>query len=422
MLPGVPPRTTDAPQPDHVRGPDAVHGYVKRICFKTGPPRLVGAELELIVVDPSRPGAVVPIPRIHDALRSAGDLPGGSVVSFEPGGQLELSSPAIDGLSACWRAVSADVDHTLTALDTAGLSIVPSAVDPYRAPKRQLSLPRYDAMEAYFDSRGRTGRIMMCSTAAIHINLDSGADADDVARRWWILHTLRPVLIGAFANSPVLAERRTGWKSTRQAVWLAVDPPRTRVPTGDDPVDAWAQYALAAPVMLMRANHGDADHDGTTAETRWTPNPGITFAQWLDGAQHRLGPPKHDDLAYHLTTLFPPVRPRGWLEVRYIDAQPIEFWPVPLAVVTALTEHPELGDHAARRVERSGCTSSAGAQHGLDDPRLARAARECFGLAVRAMRDLGTDHCLVDVVESFIDRYVTKSTCPADEFLRLERP
>jgi len=77
--------------------PEDVHAYVARTCFKTGPPGRVGVELEWLVVDPADPHTVVPIRRTRAAVEAALPLPHGSVITFEPGGQLELSSlPASD--------------------------------------------------------------------------------------------------------------------------------------------------------------------------------------------------------------------------------------------------------------------------------------------------------------------------------------
>ena len=66
----------------------------------------------------------------------------------------------------------------------------------------------------------------------------------------------------------------------------------------------------------------------------------LPFARWIHEG-HELGWPTLDDFAYHLTTLFPPVRPRGWLELRVVDALPDAWWPVAVAVTTALLDDAE---------------------------------------------------------------------------------
>src|SRR5690606_15564989 len=122
-------------------------------------------------------------------------------------------------------------------------------IDPVRGPLLQTDQPRYACMCRYFlaGGFGDAGLTMMCSTASIQVNLDIGADHADALRRWRLAHALGPVLTAAFANSPVRAGRRTGLRSTRQALWAALDPCRTlpvlRDGADGDPAEAWTRYA-----------------------------------------------------------------------------------------------------------------------------------------------------------------------------------
>lgn len=387
----------------------AVHGYVERVCFKTGPPSLVGAELEWLVGFEADPAEMVPIELLGRLLGSAAPPPHGSTLTYEPGGQLELSSrPAADP-STCWRSLAAEVDHVRGVLAPHGLVLLPTGIDAHRPPRRQLCHPRYDAMERYFTAIGaRHGPVSMNSTAAIQVNLDIGADPVDAARRWRLLHTIGPTMIACFANSPVHAERATGWKSTRQHVWQDLDAQRTRPPESGDPATTWANYALDADLMLVRrVDEGD-----------WSVAPGTTFRDWVEG---RLGPaPTSDDLDYHLTTLFPPVRPRGWYEVRYLDAQALEWWPVPLAVLSALVDDPDAGEAATVCCAGVGQEWRAAARGGLASPELAAAAKGCFAAALTALSAHGADPELVDLVAGFADTYVEHGRCPADDTLAEE--
>jgi glutamate--cysteine ligase len=416
--------------PTQVASCDAVHGYVAAICFKTGPPVTVGAELEWCVVDAAHPTRVVPLDRLRNVLDQAGPTPGGSTVTYEPGGQLELSSPPAFGVTACWQGMEADIGHLERALADDGLTLLWTGIDPYRASFRQISDLRYDAMEAYFDRRGPEGRMMMCSTAAVQVNLDAGTDTADVARRWLLLHAIGPSLVAAFANSSWHAGRSTGCRSMRQVVWQRIDPGRTRPPVGPDPVTAWADYALDAGVMACR-----------TSQDHWVVDPGHTFRQWVTGvsgngrvspisnghgaarvsgnghASNGHGPsvPTTDDLDYHLTTLFPPVRPRGWFEVRYVDAQPAAYWPVPVAVLAALVNTPGAGDQLMAVTEPVADAWWDAAHRGLAHTGLARAATACFETALDCLRSDGTDSALVTLVESYFERYVARRRCPADD-------
>ncbi|MGH3170358.1 MAG: glutamate-cysteine ligase family protein, partial [Trebonia sp.] len=163
---------------------DHIHG----ICLKNGPPRRVGVELEWLVRDARDPAAPVSAERIatavarfraggasdHDAAPSSGAalpssaapgvLPSGSSLTTEPGGQLELSSLPADSLADCVRDAAGDMAALREAAAAAGLELAGIGLDPYRLPRRILTLPRYAAMEAFFDRDGPWGRQMMCGT------------------------------------------------------------------------------------------------------------------------------------------------------------------------------------------------------------------------------------------------------------------
>ncbi|MFF4620582.1 ergothioneine biosynthesis glutamate--cysteine ligase EgtA [Nonomuraea jabiensis] len=369
----------------------------------------VGVELEFLVFDRAAAAAQVPMAEVERAVPA---LPGGSRVTFEPGGQLELSGPAAPLREALDR-LAADVRAVRAALRPAGLVLAGVGLDPVRPACRQLRLPRYDAMAEFLGEP--YGALMMCSTASVQVNLDLG---DQPQARWERAHALGPVLMAAFANSPLSGGRPCGWMSGRQAVWDRLDRTRTApVPaSGDaaaDPAAAWADYLLDARLMLVR-------EDGE----RCRPvRDGSTFRDWLNGAGERR--PTADDLAYHATTVFPPVRPRGWLEIRYLDAQHPAAWPVCVAVTHALVADDRAADAALAAVEPylgPGRTPSRelwrdAARCGLSEPRLARAAEACFRAALEALPRLGADPGLVGEVAAFADRHVTPGRSPAADLM-----
>src|SRR6185312_16143254 len=122
----------------------------------------------------------------------------------EPGGQLELSSLPANSLADCVAATRGDLAALRAAAASAGLELAGYGIDPIRPPRRLLDQPRYRAMEAFFDRGGPWGRQMMCSTASVQVCLDAGDDSDGPAnyrQRWELLHSIGPVLVGAFANS-----------------------------------------------------------------------------------------------------------------------------------------------------------------------------------------------------------------------------
>jgi glutamate--cysteine ligase len=366
----------------------------------------VGIELEWIPVAPD--GRSVPSPAELSALLPS-PLPGASRVTFEPGGQLELSGPAGDDLATACLAMRADTECVRRALDRRGLQLHGTGLDGRGERARVLELPRYRAMEQYFDGGWPAGRTMMRHTAAIQVNLDLGA-ARDVDRRWRLAHDLGPMLAACFANSPFdTSGAPTGFRSTRLAVWAAIDPARTdpaRRPSSECAAADWTRYLLDAPVMMIWVD--DECHP---------PDQGsMTFAQWVtDG--HPLGWPTLDDVRYHLTTLFPPVRPRGWLELRMIDALPEEWWPVAVAVTTALLDDPDASACAERSVAPVSDEWRAASRDAICHPGLHAAAVECFGAALEALDRLPADDATAAATADYFDRYVRRGRCPADDQL-----
>jgi ergothioneine biosynthesis glutamate--cysteine ligase EgtA len=421
-------------------GERAAAEHIHGICLKTGPPRRIGIEIEWLVRDARNPAIGVSAERITDAMSgfaaspglptssSPGVLPSGAPLTTEPGGQLELSSLPADSLADCVRATVDDLAALRAAAGAAGLELAGFGLDPLRPPRRVLELPRYAAMEAFFDRGGPWGRQMMCTTASIQVCLDAGDDSDGTGgyrHRWRLLHAVGPVLVAAFANSPLRGGRPTGWLSSRQQVWSRMDPGRTRPPLlGPDPREAWARYALDAQLMCVR-NEGSAD---------WSVPDGLTLRDWVRGdAADLMRPPTAEDVDYHLSTLFPPVRPHGHLELRMIDAQPGDGWVVPLAVVTALFEDERAGDAALAAVERlwaghepagewpsgqpGGNPWPRAARLGPTDPAIAEASRECFAAARSALDRMAAPAAVTAAVDAFIERYVDRNRCPADDLL-----
>jgi ergothioneine biosynthesis glutamate--cysteine ligase EgtA len=429
--------------------------HIHGICLKTGPPRRVGVELEWIVRDARDPSLPVAADRISAAVAAFGAetwtktapaaglpaspalptssapgvLPSGGLLTTEPGGQLELSSLPADSIAECARATAADLAALRAAAADAGLELAGFGLDPFRPPRRVLDLPRYAAMEAFFDRGGPWGRQMMCTTASVQVCLDAGDDSDGYTgyrTRWRLLHAIGPVFVAAFANSPLREGRPTGWRSARQQVWARMDPGRTKPPplTGDaDLPAAWASYALDAQVMCVRSD-GSGD---------WSAPPGLRLRDWVrgsDGSDGGGGPggpgalraPTTEDLTYHLSTLFPPVRPRGHFELRMIDAQPGDGWVVPVAVVSALLSDAQAfgaATAAAERLREGDGTDPwlRAARLGPADPWIARASRECFAAARDALVRQRTPAAILAAVDDFIERYVSKDRCPADDLL-----
>jgi glutamate--cysteine ligase len=142
-----------------------VEALVKGICFKTGPPRTVGVEVEWIVHELRGPRLPVTPERLAAAYEALRTVPLSSALTVEPGGQLELSSLPAASLMECVTTVSADLDAVRAVLREAGLVLAGLGTDPWHPPRRFLHEPRYDAMEACLDRTGPAGRAMMARPA-----------------------------------------------------------------------------------------------------------------------------------------------------------------------------------------------------------------------------------------------------------------
>jgi glutamate--cysteine ligase len=384
----------------------------------------VGVELELLTF-PSADPRLRPPAALLEAIAEQIILPAGSRITLEPGGQVEISTPPLPGLGRALPAAAADLAALSAELRRAGLEPLSRGLDPLRPPERILDRPRYAAMEAFFDVEGFAGRTMMCSTASVQVNVETGSPAA-VAERWHLVHAVGPVLVATFAHSPVPGGGGCGPRSARQQVWSVMDPSRTgpvhgpilggaTAGSGRSPAEEWLRYALEARVMMIRAT-----------PDRFVPIDGplgsevLTFAAWMQQG-HELGWPTLDDFEYHLTTLFPPVRPRGWFELRMIDALPDPWWRVAAAVTTALVEDADAGAAALEAVSAPpGGTGVAdhwrsAARHGLADPALRAAAQRVFPAALGALGRLGADQATVVAAEAFYERFVARGRCPADD-------
>ncbi len=400
----------------------AAAAYVERTCFKTGPPESLGTlglELEYIPAQGSSWTAAVDHGRIISTLRSLSPLPAGGLVTFEPGGQVELSTAPAPDLDSLIRAAQTDLNVLRSGLGAQGIALVGCALDPVRAPRRILDHPRYATMEHHFDQWGSSGRTMMCSTTSIQITVEAGLDSSNVHDprdyrvRWALAHAMGPTLLAMFANSPYRHGHATGWKSSRQEAWFGFDPSRTS-PAFDpssqvDQREAYARYALDAQLMLVRRDNGD-----------WSAPRGLSFRDWVGGAwkdHPELAAPTLGDLDYHLTTLFPPVRARGAVELRYLDAQRGQHWRVLTAVVSTLMNDAGIADDVLAAVASVEGRWEDAARYGLADDDLAKSAQTCISLARDSLASSRDPSKVLRDIDEFIEVYPSRGRCPADDLL-----
>lgn len=384
---------------------DSAAEYVQATALDEGPGDgsvgSVGLELETHAVDLADASRHVDWQRLTAAVDGLEHVAGASRVTLEPGGQVELSGPPLPGIARAVDDLRRDVARVRLALGESGLGLAHVGADPLRPSRRLNPKARYAAMERHFVATGRglPGRTMMCSTAALQVNLDAGPRAG-WAPRVALAQRLGPALVALSACSPWLAGRDTRLRSARRAAWAGLD---TRecgpLPGRADPAQEWADYALAAPVLFLRTARSEAE-----PVTRR-----VSFARWAAGAE-RLDDraPTLRDLRTHLTTLFPPVRLRGYLELRYLDTSPPRWWPAVAAVTSTLLDDPRAADLAAEATEESAALWPEAARDGLRDRRLATAARRCLDIAAdRVPVELRT--AVADLAE-----LVASGRCPGD--------
>lgn len=362
----------------------------------------IGAEIEWLTVPIGQPHKQADFDLVQRALPGGSILPASGTVTYEPGGQLEISTVPAKSADAVCESIAVDYSFAQGVLYEEDIQLVGKGYEPFRRPDRVVNSPRYEAMETYFDTQWPEGRLMMRSTAAIQVNVDFPSNSH---AGWQLAHALGPFLAGTFANSPLAAGRPSGWQSTRLGIWQAIDPSRTAPALADgDPAVDWAEYALAANVMFIEQD-----------EDQFAPvKAPLRFGEWIERG-HELGYPSLNDFQTHLTTLFPPVRPKGWLELRMIDALDDPWWRVPILILSALLRDESAASSAAKAASTTLGMWDQAAREGLNHPELRACAITCFEIAREVLDGSPSEYS--DVVEAFNERYVRRGRTLADETL-----
>ena len=350
---------------------DAAYAQIAAACVVPCRTSRVGLELEFHLVDLDAPEVRPTWERVSDAVLPGPVLPGLSRLTVEPGGQLELSAPPAPDLGTAIARVRADERALRLHCAQRRLGLLAWGGDPVRPAERIHPGQRYVAMEQHYAAHGHAdaGIRMMTSTASLQVNVDVG-DGETGGDCWAVLGLIAPLLTALSACSPQLAGERSGWASMRQQTWEGLDARRTGSVDADaDLADAWTAYALAAPVMMV------ADHEGGATPV----HDDVSFGRWLDEPSLLGRAPTAADLGHHLTTLFPPMRPRGFVEMRCLDATDARWWPG-LVAVAGLVQHED-----ARANVTAICADlpdvPTAAREGLRHDALRRAAADVIDLA-----------------------------------------
>jgi glutamate--cysteine ligase len=351
------------------------------------------------------------------------DVTGGGAISLEPGGQFELSGAPVETVHQTRAELMAHLAQLKEVATPLGVGFLGLGMAPTWSRSEMAVMPkaRYRIMTAYMPKVGRLGLDMMYRTCTVQTNLDFSSEADMV-KKLRVALALQPVATAIFANSPFTEGKPNGFLSFRSEIWRDTDPARCgMLPWAFEPgmgFERWVDYALDVPMYFVK--RGDTYFDVA----------GQSFRDLLAGRLASLPGERAttSDWANHLSTIFPEVRLKRYLEMRGADVGPTErlpalsaFWVGLLYDQACLDAAWDIvkGWSAEERqrlrddVPRHGFKAATAGRTALD------LARECLGLARaglsrRARQCCGHDESLYLAP---LDDIVGHGRSPAEELL-----
>lgn len=252
--------------------------------------------------------------RVQEEGRTVGLRKDGASISLEPGGQLELSGEPLRTIFETCAEFTRHLELVRAVSEPLDLLWLSLGVNPLHPVERIPRVPkaRYRIMREYLPTRGDLGLHMMHVTATVQANLDYASEGD-AAEKMRVATGVSPIVSAVFANASVAAGKDTGWVSFRQQVWRDTDPDRCGIlPFVFEPdfgYRRYAEWALDVPMFFV------------VREGRYRPARGATFRRFLEEGFEGERPTLLD-WDRHLTTLFPEVRMKQFIEVRGADAVP----------------------------------------------------------------------------------------------------
>ena len=239
----------------------------------------------------------------------------GASVSLEPGGQFELSGAPLEDVHQTAAEIALHMRETREVAGGMGVDFLGLGFSPLWSFDETPSMPkgRYGIMKAYMEKVGRLGRQMMYRSCTVQTNLDFGSEADMV-KKLRVSLALQPIATALFANSPFAEGRPNGFLSYRSHVWMDTDPDRTgMLPFAFEDgfgFELYVDFALDVPMYFVRR------------EGKYIDASGLSFRDFMAGKLPVLPgeTPAMDDFDDHLSTIFPEVRLKTFLEMRGADA------------------------------------------------------------------------------------------------------
>ena len=238
-------------------------------------------------------------------------------ISLEPAGQLELSGAPLDNLHQTCAETGRHLEQVKYVGDMLGLGFLGLGMWPDKTRAELPIMPkgRYEIMLRHMPRVGSLGLDMMLRTCTIQTNLDYGSEAD-MAQKFRVSLALQPLATALFANSPFTEGKPNGFLSYRSHIWSDTDPKRTGmlpfVFEDGFGYERYADYALDVPMYFVF-------RDG-----KYIDASGLSFRDFLDGKLAVLPgeKPTEKDWEDHLSTAFPEVRLKSFLEMRGADGGP----------------------------------------------------------------------------------------------------
>jgi glutamate--cysteine ligase len=248
------------------------------------------------------------------------DPRGGGAISLEPGGQFELSGAPVETLHDTHAETMEHLAHVADIGQPLGMRFLTLGMSPVWTREETPVMPksRYRIMANYMPKVGGKGLDMMFRTTTVQVNLDFASEADMV-RKLRVGLALQPLATALFANSPFTDGRPNGFLSYRSEIWRDTDNARAgMMPFAFEEgmgFERYVDYALDVPMYFIK--RGDTYLDVT----------GSSFRDLLAGRHPALPGQKAviSDWANHLSTIFPEVRLKRYLEMRGADAGPLPF-------------------------------------------------------------------------------------------------
>jgi len=247
------------------------------------------------------------------------DVTGGGAISLEPGGQFELSGAPVETVHQTCSELTAHLAQIKEIARPLGIGFLGIGMTPDWSRAEMPSMPkgRYRIMTAYMPKVGRLGLDMMYRTCTVQTNLDFSSEADMV-KKLRVSLALQPVATAMFANSPFTEGKPNGFLSFRSEIWRDTDPDRSgTLPWAFEEgmgFERYVDYALDVPMYFVKRGDryidvaGQSFRDLMAGRLPALPGERATISDWVN----------------HVSTIFPEVRLKRFLEMRGADSGP---WP-----------------------------------------------------------------------------------------------